>query len=79
MAQYKADIQGNRGCVSRLGHKTSGIECWVRGWQSGVEVRARWNETTQKDEFHVYATGGSGTSYTRKIGLVNSEGEFIIK
>tara|TARA_Y100001951_G_C11291639_1_gene272600 strand:- start:2469 stop:2708 length:240 start_codon:yes stop_codon:yes gene_type:complete len=78
MAQYKADIQGGRGQVSRLGHKTSGIECWVRGWQSGIEVRGRWNEVTQQDEFHVYATGGSGTSHSKKIGHLTEDGDFIV-
>tara|TARA_R110000824_G_scaffold10990_2_gene47947 strand:+ start:2072 stop:2311 length:240 start_codon:yes stop_codon:yes gene_type:complete len=79
MAQYKADIIGNRGGVSRLGHKTSGLECWVRGWSSGVEVIALWNEEKEEDEFHVYVTGGSGSGYTKKVGIVNSESEFIIK
>jgi hypothetical protein len=79
MAQYKADIQGNRGGVSRLGHKTSGIECWVRGWHSGIEVRARWNEEKQQDEFFVYRTGGSGTSFASLIGKLTQDGEFIVR
>ena len=79
MAQFKADIQGGRGGVSRLGHKTSGIESWVRGWHSGIEVRGQWNEEKQEDEFFVYKTGGSGTSWTKLIGVLTQDGEFIVK
>tara|TARA_R110002051_G_scaffold88750_2_gene156469 strand:+ start:7667 stop:7927 length:261 start_codon:yes stop_codon:yes gene_type:complete len=78
MAQYKADISGSRGGVSRLGHKTSGIECWVRGWQSGIEVRGRWDEEKQQDVFYVYKTGGSGTSHSTLIGKLDQAGNFIV-
>ena len=79
MAQYKADILGSRGPTSRLGHKTSGISSWVRGWQSGIEVRGRWDEVTQQDIFYVYKTGGSGTSCSTFIGKLTQDGEFIVK
>ena len=34
MAQFKAEIKGNRGSVSRLGHKTTGIKGHVCGWET---------------------------------------------
>jgi len=78
MAQYKADIQGGRGEVSRLGHKTSGISSWVRGWHSGIEVRGQWDEETQQDVFFVYSTGGSGTSHSKLIGRLTEDGKFSV-
>ena len=78
MAQYRADVKGGRGRVSRLGHKTTGIECWVRGWHTGIEVRGRWDEETQQDIFFVYKTGGSGTSHSTLIGSLNQKGEFTV-
>ena len=36
MAQFKAEIKGNRGSVSRLGHKTTGITSHTCGWESGI-------------------------------------------
>ena len=78
MAQYKADIRGGRGQTSRLGHKTSGIWAWIRGWSSGVEVRGQWNDEKQEDEFKIYLTGGSGSSYERYIGKVTEDGKFVV-
>ena len=78
MAQYKGDLRGGKGEVSRLGHKTSGIRCWVRGWNSGIEVEGRWNEETQQDEFLVWVTGGSGTSSTKLLGTLTEDGNFVI-
>jgi len=31
----------------------------VNGWDRGIRVTSFYNETTKRDEFHVFLTGGS--------------------
>ena len=59
MAQFKADIKGSRGSVSRLGGKTSGITGHIRGWESGIRIEGHHDEDLG-DIFMVYQTSGSG-------------------
>lgn len=59
MAQFYAEIQGNRGKSSRMGTKNSGMWAHVRGWDSGVRVECRHDEKRGIDQFYVYLTAGS--------------------
>ena len=59
MAQFRAEIQGGRGSVSRLGHKTTGITSHTCGWNSGIRVEGHYDEELG-DIFLVYQTSGSG-------------------
>jgi hypothetical protein len=59
MAQFRAEIQGGRGSVSRLGHKTTGITSHTCGWSSGIRVEGHYDEELG-DIFLVYQTSGSG-------------------
>ena len=59
MAQFKAEIKGNRCSVSRLGHKTTGISSHTCGWESGIKVEGHYDEDLG-DIFMVYQTSGSG-------------------
>ena len=59
MAQFKAEIKGGRGSVSRLGHKTTGITSHTCGWESGVRVEGYYDEDLG-DIFLVRQTSGSG-------------------
>jgi len=59
MAQFRAEIQGGRGSVSRLGHKTTGITSHTCGWDTGVEVEGHYDEELG-DIFLVWQTSGSG-------------------
>ena len=59
MAQFKADIKGSRGSVSRLGGKASGITGHIRGWESGIRIEGHHDEDLG-DIFMVYQTSGSG-------------------
>tara|TARA_R100001594_G_C3905093_1_gene231883 strand:- start:72 stop:317 length:246 start_codon:yes stop_codon:yes gene_type:complete len=59
MAQFKAEIQGNRGSVSRLGHKTTGIQGHICGWNSGIRVEGHYDDDLG-DIFMIYQTSGSG-------------------
>jgi hypothetical protein len=58
MAQFRAQIQGQRGGASRLGSKASGLTVHANGWNAGVTVRA--THVDGKDMFRVYVTSGSG-------------------
>lgn len=57
MAQFIAEIQGNRGMASRLGSKMSGIFGHIRGWNTGIRVDGVFDDN--EDKFYVYATSGS--------------------
>ena len=76
MAQYKADIQGGRGQVSRLGHKTSGLRTECNGYKIGVKCVARYNKETEKDEIAIYITNGSGYGGLHKHIHTTYDGEF---
>ena len=65
MAQFLASIRGQRGEVTRLGSKVSGVTARINGWNSGVTVRAA--HVDGKDVFHVYRTGGSNGAEVRSI------------
>ena len=69
MAQYYADIQGNRGQATRMGTKKSGLDGHIRGWHVGCRVFMRFNEETQRDECTIDLTGGSsGSGKSKRIG-----------
>ena len=75
MAQYKGYVVGGRGSVSRLGHKSSGLNAVCNGWESWVEVVARYSDVFG-DIFDIYKTGGSNGGSSRElIGSVN-KGKF---
>ena len=59
MAQFYADIQGNRGEATRMGTKASGIAGHIRGWHTGARVSVDYDENTGKDIVRVFRTGGS--------------------
>ena len=59
MAQFKAEIKGGRGSVSRLGHKTTGISSHTCGWESGIRVEGHFDEELG-DIFLVWQTSGAG-------------------
>ena len=58
MAQFRAEIKGGKGSVSRLGHKTTGISSHTCGWDSGIRVEGHHDEDLG-DIFLVYQTSGS--------------------
>lgn len=69
MAQFRATIQGGRGEAARLGHKTTGIEANVNGWDSGVKVSGY--HTDDADKFDIYmTTGSSGDGRELYLGTV---------
>ena len=63
MARFYGQIEGTaRTMASRTGSKNSGIWAHIRGWDVGVKICGRYDETTGKDVFDVYRTGGSNDS-----------------
>ena len=66
MAQFKAEIKGNRGSVSRLGHKTTGISSHTCGWDAGIRVEGHHDEELG-DIFLVWQTSGSGLKKTSTL------------
>lgn len=70
MARLIAMIEGNRGQASRLGSADSGIRAQAQGWRVGVTVYGKALDDGT-DEFHVYATSGSGGGHpSRLVGVV---------
>lgn len=65
MAQFIARIQGNRGGVSRLGSKSSGITAYVQGWNTGVRVDISHEDG--RDVVRVFRTGGSHANSPSKL------------
>ena len=59
MAQFYAEIQGNRGAASRTGSKASGMSVHIRGWHVGIRVNCHYDEATGQDVVTVERTGGS--------------------
>ena len=74
MAQFKAEIKGNRGSVSRLGHKTTGISSHTCGWDTGIKVEGAYDEELDRDVFLIWQTSGSlGRRRDRLIGKLVGE------
>ena len=68
MAQFYANIKGNRGEATRMGTKDSGLQAHLRGWDIGVEVRLIHLDGV--DRIEVWTTGGSNNP--DPVGLVYS-------
>lgn len=72
MAQFYAEIKGNRGKASRMGTKASGIEAHIRGWDIGVRIFIHHGDG--KDIIEVYKTGGSNNRQTGELLATLIEG-----
>ena len=73
MAQFYADIQGNRGQATRMGTKESGLGGHIRGWHVGCRVYMQFNEETQQDECTIELTGGSSGFRSKRIGTFTAD------
>ena len=76
MAQFKAQVSGQRGRASRLGSKRSGIWARVDGWRSGVEVVGQ-TDSAGRDVFEVRVTQGSGSSPGAVLAMVREAGAVV--
>ena len=59
MAQFYANINGNRGEATRMGSKASGMYGHIRGWNVGAKVSIRYDAKRDVDVVSVYRTSGS--------------------
>ena len=59
MAQFYAEIEGNREMASRMGSKESGMWGHIRGFKVGCKVECFYDEETKSDLVRVYRTAGS--------------------
>ena len=66
MAQFYAEIQGNRGKASRMGSKASGLWAHIRGWDIGVRVQIE--NVHGVDVANVWLSEGSNRSGTTFLG-----------
>lgn len=67
MAHFRGTIEGDRGEVSRLGTKKSGLIATVNGWTTGVTVTIHYNEETGEDVVYIYRTDGSNSTGSRQF------------
>lgn len=64
MAHFYGFVEGNRGGVTRLGSKASGLRTKANGWHFGVDVYLYHDEETGRDFARVYQTKGSSAAAT---------------
>ncbi len=67
MAQYRAEIKGQRSSASRLGSKKSGIESLINGWNIGVKVEITCDDLGRD---HVYISMTSGSNAGKNPELI---------
>ena len=74
MAQFYADIHGNKGRATKEGTKKSGIKGHIRGRDIGAIVYMEYNEKTQQDECTIHLTNGStGNKRAKLLGLFTAK------
>jgi len=79
MAQFYAEIQGNRGMASRMGTKTSGMWAHIRGWNVGVKVEC-YHDDNGKDVIYVSATNGSNDPGSKPLAILReNDFECVLK
>jgi hypothetical protein len=66
MAQFYADIEGNRSPRTCMGTKSSGIEGHVRGWNIGGRVNCYYCEVIDGDYMIISVSSGSNGRYDAK-------------
>lgn len=64
MAQFIGFLQGNRGDVSRLGSKSSGMQAQAQGWRIGGRVYCSFDPKTGRDVVSVDITSGSNGAHS---------------
>lgn len=88
MAHFYGSMRGGRQEVTRTGHKTTGLNCHIRGWNVGIKAQARVG-SSGRDECVATLTGGSNNpcqwgieiisdGQTASIGVRNAKGDWLI-
>lgn len=69
MAHFYGDLVGNRGEVTRMGSKASGVRSHVRGWNFGIDAQMDIDENGE-DRATIYLTSGSnGKRILKKLWM----------
>ena len=69
------DSDARKTQATSRGHKN--IEAHVRGWDTGVAVRAMV-DSEDRDVFYVYATGGSNDGSLHKLVATIVDGQVVL-
>lgn len=72
MARFFGSVQGARGEVTRLGHKSSGMAASVNGWGIGMRASARAIDD-DRDGVVAFVTKGSGYANVPNASLAAEE------
>ncbi len=74
MAHFRGTIEGNRGAVSRLGSRNSGLRVTAHGWGIGATVNISHFEG--EDIITIWLNAGSGHGNQRRsLGSFRSEAD----
>ena len=66
MADFYAEIEGNRSLKTCIGTKSSGIDGHIRGWSLGGAVEMCYCEIIEDDVVYMRITGGSNGNQDSK-------------
>jgi hypothetical protein len=81
MARYYGTVIGNRGEVSRLGSRDSGLRVTANGWNLGGEVimgSRDWFGNGCRDVLHFHINTGSNNGGPRRLSITALEGGEIV-
>ena len=67
MAQFYMNAHGNRGELTCMGTKDSGIVVHVRGWNIGAKIYISYDMDNDRDIVSVYRTSGSNGRKSDKL------------
>ena len=62
MSHFYGIMTGSGKPKTCRGHKTEGLKANIEGWNSGIQIKAVYDEKEDRDIFTVYQTSGSNGS-----------------
>jgi len=66
-AEFMGGVYGNRGEATRLGSKNSGINCWVKSWETRISLGMRKDD----DGKDLVGIGVLNLKSTHNLGCLN--------
>jgi hypothetical protein len=72
MSRFYTSVTNSRGKETTASGKSTGQTCHIRGWNVGVEIRARPNPANENcDIFEVWMTSGSDGQAQHSVFVAN--------
>ena len=68
MATFMGGVQSNRGEATRLGSKESGIDCWVKSWQTQCSLSMR-KDKEERDLIDLNVSDISGNKNVERLSI----------